>query len=265
MGKKMIQIILIVIGAVFVIWFLIPGFTSGSFNIGSVTGAAVFAAVLLYGIFFGHVNRFIAWFWHLSYGKAVEIIVGLCLAAVLALACASMVCMLSASGKTAADGLNVIVLGCRVKGDRPSLMLEERLEKAYEYLEKNPDSMCVVSGGKGEGELISEAQMMYTWLTDKGIDSGRIICEDTSTDTHENLKNTEEIISLKKMLDSQCPSVWDRDVAIVTNEFHEYRALKIAKEVGLNASPVPAGTAWWLYPTYCVREMYGILEDWFLK
>lgn len=261
----MLQIILIAVGAVFVIWFLIPGFSSGRFNIGSVTGAAVFAAVLLYGIFFGYVNRFLSYLWQFTAGKVIEIIVGICLAAILALACASMACILSASGKTAASGLNVIVLGCRVKGDKPSLMLEERLETAYEYLENNPDSMCILSGGKGEDELISEAQMMYKWLTDKGIDSKRIVCEDTSTDTHENLKNSKEIIDIKKMTDSQAPSVWDRDVAVVTNEFHEYRALKIAKDVGLNAQPAPAKTAWWLYPTYCVREMYGILEDWFLK
>ena len=58
----------------------------------------------------------------------------------------------------------VIVLGCRVKGDRPTLMLKRRLDSAYEYLSVNPDALVIVSGGKGDDEIMSEAKCMKDYL-----------------------------------------------------------------------------------------------------
>ena len=81
----------------------------------------------------------------------------------------------------------VIVLGCRVKEGRPSLMLKRRLDSAYEYLSANPDTFVIVSGGKGNDEIMSEAQCMRDYLCEKGISSDRIIMEDKSSSTYQKL------------------------------------------------------------------------------
>ena len=71
----------------------------------------------------------------------------------------------------------LIVLGAAVHGDTPSLALQHRLEGALDYMEKYPESVAIVSGGKGQGENISEALCMYNWLTEHGISADRIIFE----------------------------------------------------------------------------------------
>ena len=71
----------------------------------------------------------------------------------------------------------IIVLGAQVRGDRVSIALADRLRAAQRYLEENPRTRAVLSGGQGPGENLSEAQAMYDWLTENGIDGGRLIME----------------------------------------------------------------------------------------
>lgn len=97
------------------------------------------------------------------------------------------------------------------------------------------------------------ALCMYNYLIEHGVDENRLIMEDRSTSTRENLKFSMDIIN------EQGLSV---DVAIVTNEFHEYRAFKIAEKLGINPKAVPARTHWWLFPTCFVREWYGVIYEW---
>lgn len=164
-------------------------------------------------------------------------------------------CMVSAAVRKPQSGDTVIVLGCQVRGEQPSLMLEERLKAAYDYLCNDPDAVCIVSGGQGSDESISEAECMYRYLVDKGIDSERLYMEDMSTSTRENL-----LFSLKIIQENGL----NTRVAIVTNEFHEYRAGEVAKRLEMDFAAVPAATAWWLLPTFYVRELYGILYEWLL-
>ena len=144
----------------------------------------------------------------------------------------------------------LVVLGCRVYGTSPSLMLKERLDAAYQYLEEHQDVSCVVSGGQGENEDISEAKCMYDYLIDKGIDEKRIFLEDQSTSTRENL-----LFSKKVIEQNDLPSA----MTIVTNEFHQYRAFLIAENLGLEAYAVSGHTALWLFPTYYTRELFGLI------
>jgi len=163
------------------------------------------------------------------------------------------VCMVRAAGRSPQGEATVVVLGCKVQGETPSHVLRERLEAARLYLEVHPEAMCILSGGKGQGEDISEAACMYRYLTGQGIDPSRLYCEDRSTSTRENLAFSQEIIEEQGL----CPSI-----AIVTSEFHGYRAGKIAEQLGLEWGSVPSKTAWWLLPTYYARELYGILYQW---
>ena len=91
---------------------------------------------------------------------------------------------------------------------------------------------------------------MYNWLVSSGIDEDRIYKEDKSTSTLENISMSTEILKRENL---------GTNVAIATNEFHIFRAGKVAEKNGLTYSAVPARTDWWLYPTYSVREIYGIV------
>ena len=143
----------------------------------------------------------------------------------------------------------VIVLGCQVKKSGPSLMLTKRLEKAYAYLTQNPDAICIVSGGKGDDEHISEAQAMYDWLIEKGIDKSRITKEDRSTSTMENLRFTKEILEQKGR---------NTEVILITDGFHQCRASLQAKSLGYDTRNLSSDTPWFLLPSYWVREWFAL-------
>lgn len=93
----------------------------------------------------------------------------------------------------------------------------------------NPDTLCIVSGGKGDDEKISEALAMKNYLLEKGMDSDRIIMEDKSTSTYENIQNSLKILDELGM---------SHDMTIVTDGFHQYRASLIAKAQGWIMSPL---------------------------
>ena len=94
---------------------------------------------------------------------------------------------------------------------------------------------------------------MYLYLTDSGIVSDRIYKEDQSTTTRENLAFSYEIIKEQGL---------NENIAIATNNFHEYRAGKIADDLGLKHGAVSGDTALWLLPTYYARELLAILYEW---
>lgn len=88
----------------------------------------------------------------------------------------------------------VIVLGARVRGTTVTKSLRKRLDKAFEYIEKNDNTILVLSGGQGNGEDVSEAQAMYDYLVQKGVDKSRLLLEDKSTSTVENIEYSMKII-----------------------------------------------------------------------
>ena len=125
----------------------------------------------------------------------------------------------------------LMILGARVKGSVPSLSLQYRIDKAAEYLSANKHTVVIVSGGKGPGEDISEAKAMQQGLIAQGIEEARIMMEDKSTTTHENIVFSKELIP-----DTATSGL------IVSNDFHIYRAVEIAKKEGLDMKGLPAKT-----------------------
>ncbi|MBR1736519.1 MAG: YdcF family protein, partial [Firmicutes bacterium] len=119
----------------------------------------------------------------------------------------------------------VIVLGCSVKGEKPSNFLIARTNAAYEYYKLNPSAVFVLSGGKGSQEDISEAEAMKRLLLDSGIPSDQLLLEDRSTTTRENFTYSKEI--LDKYFENKPYST-----VYVTNTFHCYRSLKTAENCG---------------------------------
>jgi len=250
------RIILIILGIIVVLWFMLPVPVTGTVNIGTVTGLGIGALLLIYGIWQPSINRLIARLWHTVGGRIAEICILAIAAVILGLAIACSAAMISGVSGEAKSGSTVIVLGARVYGDRVSRALKGRLDAAIEYLNDNPDSPCIVSGGQGKNEIVSEASVMYRYLTENGIAKDRIYMEDASTDTLENLKYSRKILEEQKL---------PEEVALATNDYHAYRAKQYARREGLTAEVIPAPTIWWLWPTSIVREMYGILEQWFLN
>ena len=82
----------------------------------------------------------------------------------------------------------IIVLGCQIRGDWITKSLKNRLDAAYDYACSNQDTRIIVSGGQVKGENKTEALAMYEYLCSRGISSERIVMEDKSTDTNENMR-----------------------------------------------------------------------------
>ena len=110
-----------------------------------------------------------------------------------------------------------------MKGTRPSRILQERLDAADAYLSTHPDASCVLSGGQGADEEISEASCMYAYLREKGIEENRLILEDRSVSTAENMAFSRQIFEARGM---------GEKAVIITSEFHEYRARMLAEACG---------------------------------
>lgn len=150
-----------------------------------------------------------------------------------------------------ADADYVIILGAQWKASGPSYVLQKRLDKAIEYLNANPDTRVIVSGGQGYNEPVSEAEGMKGYLVDAGIDPERILMEDASTNTTQNLIFSGEL--LNKSEDS---------VVIVTNNFHMFRALAIARKQGYShVEGLSAGTYPITVPNNLLREAFGVVKD----
>ncbi|WP_404470229.1 YdcF family protein [Sutcliffiella horikoshii] len=145
----------------------------------------------------------------------------------------------------------LIVLGARVKGEVMTKALLFRVEAALEYLKENPNTKVIASGGQGPGEDITEAEAMRRYFVEHGIDEDRIILEDRSTTTFENL-------SFSKALMEDGASV-----AIVSNDFHMYRAAVIGKRLDFAEVHTLAGKT----PTIAIfklwsREYFAVAKTW---
>lgn len=254
MNEKLKKVLLAVC-AFFGVWFIIPIVFSGIVNVGNLAGIAAFTVLFLCVWFNKRLTALIKKLWAKKIGKLIVSFVSLVLCAILATASAETVLMVGAAVKNPEPSATVVVLGCRVYGERPSRMMVARLKAAQKYLEENPDSACILSGGQGADEDISEAECMYRWLTDAGISPDRLYKEDKSTSTRENLLFSKEIIERENL---------NKNIAIATNEFHEYRAQQIAKELSLDSGAASGATEIWVFPTYYVRELFGILYEWIL-
>lgn len=243
---------LAVLFAVGFIIFLLPVFT-GIINIGNAAGMAICTMLFFITIFW---NKLLVLLCENKALRITAVIISVLAVLVFIVATVISVFMLSAVNSPPPKNSTVIILGCKVKGERPSLMLNKRINAAYEYLSANPDAMCIVSGGQGSDELISEAECMKRVLVEKGIAKERIIMEDKSTSTDENLRFSLEIMQKNGLNGS---------VTIVTSEFHQLRAKMIASNYHLKSYAVSAPTAWYLLPTYWVREWFGVTYQFIFK
>lgn len=154
------------------------------------------------------------------------------------------------------DAPYLLVLGAGVNGTTPSLSMLNRLEAAKTYLDEYSDAMVIVSGGRGEGEDITEAECMRHWLEEGGVEPDRIITESKSTSTRENIKFALNIIAER----GDNPG---EELAIVSSEYHLYRAKLIAEELGAEPRGVAASTTYFvLRLNYFIREAFAVAYIW---
>ena len=146
----------------------------------------------------------------------------------------------------------ILVLGAKVNDYGPSISLWDRINAAYDYLLDHPDTIAVVSGGKGKDEPISEAQCMYDYLTDWGIHPDRILMEDQASSTWENLHFT---LDLLEQTTGQRPT----ELGILSSEYHLYRASLFAKACDIEFIGIPASTSRFTQRlNYFMREVAGV-------
>ncbi len=245
--QNLIRLLFILLAVFGIIIFARP-VTIGILNIGNASGLLACAVIAAAAIFASPLHRVLQRCLHTKGGKAAVIAgAGFLLLGIIWVIILSFL-MASASSAKPSRPTTLIVLGCKVNGDIPSLSLQKRIDAAAEYLLRNPSVQVVVSGGQGPDEWISEAEAMKRGLLEKGIDSTRIILEDKSTSTSENLSFSKKLL-LEKGLSA--------DVIIVTEGYHMLRAQTLAKRAGLTPEGLSSDTVSWLLPTCWVREWFG--------
>ena len=149
----------------------------------------------------------------------------------------------------------VIVLGASVKPEGVSRTLKLRLDKAAEYAKQNPSAVLILSGGQGADEPCTEAAAMMRYLEDKGIPPERMILEEQSQSTTENIAYSR--IFLEEHAENENP-----DVGILTSNFHLLRARLIAEKQGMeNIRGIAAESDRILFVHFCFRDSLAILKD----
>ena len=152
----------------------------------------------------------------------------------------------------------LIVLGCGLRKDgTPTPLLRGRLDRALAFAKKQKeetgrDLIFVTSGGQGPNEVVSESASMKGYLMEQGVPAERIVEEDRSADTMENMQFSKE-----KILQVDPAG----KVAFATTNYHVFRSGLCARRVKMRAVGMGAPTRWYFWPNASVREFVGLLTE----
>ena len=200
--------------------------------------------------------------WQLLKGRgarglmAARIIVTLaCGGVVILMACMNIITTSGQSDWDRAEQAEyAILLGAGVQEDgSPSRIMGQRLAAALELMERNPDVTVVLSGGQGDNEPCTEASCMYKALVDMGAEESRLLLEEESETTRENILNSMAIIEAR--------GGTDKPIALITSEFHQRRGAYIARSLGMDTCAVSGHTDRWFYRVnYTLREVFAFVK-----
>ncbi len=240
---KVLRVICILLGAFLVLDTIIV-LNLSNYNLGVILPAILGLPLILLGVFMHHMDHgflaFVKWFLLGCYvlGAVFLLVLGILMGT-------------AAKRSDEVDADALIVLGAAVHGDRVTWVLSNRLDTAADYLEAHPDAICVVSGGQGDGESVTEASAMQKYLVErKGIDPARILMEDKAENTRENFAFS------KALIDERLGN--DAKIAFVTTDFHVFRAGRVAKKAGISAEGIAAPDVWYIRINNFLRECVGI-------
>ena len=242
--------ILRIVAIIFLFWFIAPIFKK-YFNHGNKLGIAICLFVLLFYTntpLFEYVKSFcydykiLAFLWNAA---KWFIIIFICYALIVTVA------IFIASKIKPKKGASIITLGNRATKDGPSELLMGRIIATKEHLNKDSDSIAVLSGGKCRRDYIEESVCMYNTLESMDIDTGRLLLESESRSTYENILFSYRVINENKK---------NKNLAIATDAFHQLRARLIVRKLGIKAKvgAVNAKTHVLYIPTYYVREWIAL-------
>ncbi len=156
----------------------------------------------------------------------------------------------------------LIVLGSQMRANGPALVYKYRLDTAADYLEENPETLCVLTGGKGANEPVTESEGGLQYLFEKHLDPKRFLLDKKSVDTPQNIAYAFQLIEEDHQ---KKPS--PVKVGIVTNQFHCYRGRMLAKKAAENTpTPIeiytlPAPLNPLYLPSNMLREFFGVTRD----
>jgi len=221
-------------------------YISGFFNNTTFFLAGITLAILAYGYFFDRLKK-VKWL-------TAIIITGI--AAVLIFSA-----FLGFYGRrtTATFDEDVaIVLGAGSRNGEPLSTLARRLDAAVSYHRQNPDAFIIVSGGIGHQADISDAYIMAQYLIDRGVDPGRIALEGMAYSTYANMRYSQAIIDAHYV----SALINAKNAVVITSDFHMYRSVHFARQVGLTATMYPAGVPWYAVPLAYVREVASVIKMW---
>ena len=143
----------------------------------------------------------------------------------------------------------IVVLGAGIIGDKVTPLLAARIEKGIELLCYNPNAVLIMSGGQGPGEDIPESEAMAAYAVDQGVDMEKIVVEQKSVSTQENLRFSRELMNRQKP-----------EIIVVTTAYHVFRALILAKQQGIRCKGFGAKTKWYFTLNAFIREFVGYLK-----
>ena len=243
---KLLRIIVSVLSVAGMIFFLVPLFKS-YFTINSVMAEVYCLVIFILSTFKGvltkHGKRLgMTIVWHVL---AVIMLLSTCWFGFVSYQ------MYAVDYSKPAESTTVVVLGAKVYNNGVSVSLKNRLDTAYSYIATHPEASVVVTGGQGSDEPWSEASAAKAYLLDLGVDEDRILVEDRSTSTEENLEYTKQILSENNL---------GSNIILVTQSFHMFRASSMAKDLGYTVYCQSCETNNWLFPTYYARELLAITK-----
>lgn len=244
-----------------IIWVLAGLFTLNStvitlranFTFGTALMWMFSILLVAYGLFHKKIDAFCAD----GAGRVLKIIFFIGMAVF-----AAMLVFVAVSGRThtaKGDEKAIIILGAGLRGEEVGGTLERRLVAGLKAWNKNQNAVIVVTGGQGKQEVIPEALAMQRWLVAKGVPENKIIMEDKSTSTEENLV-------FAKALLIEAGITPDQPVSVVTNSFHCYRGKHYAHMAGFtDPRSVPASIGPWAVMPCYMREVFAVIYMWVFK
>jgi len=214
--------------------------TLSNLNFGFLMQSVLALGVILYALLFGRIPK-----------KVHRVVGALCL---IPLACSLFLFVYGNVGNVDFSEDVAIVLGAGIRGETVSRTLAHRLDSALDYWRQNPQAYIIVCGGLGNRAVITEAEAMARYLVANGVDRDKILLEDLSTSTFENLTFAAEI------LNGRFPDGYR--AVLITSDFHTFRAGRIARHLGIAAGWTGSYTDWYTWPQNYLREMVAVLNMW---
>lgn len=232
------QIISLIIAVLLLIIFIFP-ISTGVHNLGMAAGVFLGLCFGAEGLFYNKMS-----FTAQRYTVFALFVVSL----ILIFACAYV---MKFGKNTATNQKTLIVLGCRVKGDVPSLALQKRADAAYFYLLKNPDCVAILSGGQGKDENISEAACLKKLLTDRGIAQSRLFARNFPPQLMKISAFQRKLLTKTALIQALQLS----QANIISSE------QSIFAKNGLSFASISSKTEPLYLPTFLVRELMALINE----